>query len=49
MSDGYVLAGYGITVGTLALYALRVLRRGRVLSRGVPAPEPSQPTGGEQQ
>ena len=48
MSDGYVLAGYGITVGTLVLYALRVLRRGRVLSRAVPPPEP-QPTGGEQQ
>ncbi|MGH9281577.1 MAG: hypothetical protein ACRD0S_01435 [Acidimicrobiales bacterium] len=33
MSDGYVLAGYGITVGTLGLYAARVLWRGRALSR----------------
>ena len=49
MSDGYVIAGYGITVGTLALYTLRILRRGRVLSRAVPPTEPSQPTGGEQQ
>jgi hypothetical protein len=36
VSDGYVLAGYGITVGTLGLYALRVLRRGRSLSRSFP-------------
>ncbi|MGQ0521652.1 MAG: hypothetical protein ACT4PX_10950 [Actinomycetota bacterium] len=36
MSDGYVLAGYGITLGTLGLYALRVLRRGRSLSRSLP-------------
>ena len=31
--NGYVAAGYGITLVTLALYALRVLRRGRSLSR----------------
>jgi heme exporter protein CcmD len=31
--SGYVVAGYGITLATLALYALRVLRRGRALSR----------------
>lgn len=33
MSSGYVLAGYGITVAALGLYALRVLRRGRALAR----------------
>ena len=33
MSEGYVFAGYGITVATLGLYALRVLRRGRNLRR----------------
>lgn len=33
MSSGYVLAGYGITLGALGLYALRVVRRGRALSR----------------
>ena len=41
MSAGYVYAGYGVTVATLGLYALRVLRRGRSLRRtlGVaPAP-----------
>ncbi|MBW3574928.1 MAG: heme exporter protein CcmD [Actinobacteria bacterium] len=31
--DAYVLAGYGITLATLALYSLRVLRRGRALAR----------------
>ena len=35
MSSGYVLAGYGITLGALGLYALRVLSRGRTLSRAV--------------
>ena len=29
MNGGYVLAGYGITVAGLALYALRVRRRAR--------------------
>ena len=33
MTDGYVLAGYGITLATLAWYALRVLHRGRALTR----------------
>lgn len=40
MSSGYVLAGYGVTVGSLALYAVRVLRRGRVLSRSLPGDVP---------
>jgi hypothetical protein len=31
--NAYVAAGYGITLATLGLYALRVLRRGRALSR----------------
>ncbi|MGH9179977.1 MAG: hypothetical protein ACRD0N_15705 [Acidimicrobiales bacterium] len=35
MSDGYVLAGYGITMGTLGLYAARVLWRGRALGRSL--------------
>ena len=29
----YVLAGYGVTVATLALYALRVVVRSRALAR----------------
>ena len=40
MSSGYVLAGYGVTVGSLALYTLRVLRRGRVLARSLPGDVP---------
>ncbi|MGI8686673.1 MAG: hypothetical protein ACR2MO_16550 [Acidimicrobiales bacterium] len=40
MSSGYVLAGYGITVGSLGLYAVRVLRRGRVLARSLPGDVP---------
>jgi heme exporter protein D len=31
--NAYVAAGYGITLITLAAYALRTLRRGRALSR----------------
>lgn len=31
--NGYVAAGYGVTLVTLAAYALRLLRRGRALSR----------------
>ncbi|CAN5673900.1 hypothetical protein BH24ACT2_BH24ACT2_01710 [soil metagenome] len=31
--NAYVAAGYGITLITLAAYALRILRRGRALSR----------------
>ena len=41
MSEGYVYAGYGVTLATLALYALRVLGRGRSLRRalrGTPDP-----------
>ena len=33
MIDPYVGAGYGVTLVALGLYALRVLRRGRALSR----------------
>ncbi len=31
--SGYVVAGYAVTVGGLALYALRVVLRGRALTR----------------
>ena len=31
--SGYVVAGYGVTLVTLAAYAVRVVRRGRALSR----------------
>lgn len=34
--DGYVLAGYGLTVGAIVVYAVRVLRRGRALARALP-------------
>ena len=33
--NAYVAAGYGITLVTLAAYALRVVWRGRSLSRSV--------------
>ena len=36
---GYVYAGYGITIGVLALYTMRVLRRGRLLARSLPPKE----------
>lgn len=45
MSGGYVFAGYGITVGSLGLYAVRVLRRGRILSRAFPGGAPPAPPG----
>ena len=32
----YVLAGYGVTLAALALYALRVVVRSRALSRQAP-------------
>ena len=31
--SGYVVAGYAVTVGTLALYSLHVVLRGRALTR----------------
>ncbi len=37
----YVLAGYGVTFGAVALYAGRVLWRGRTLRRAL------EPPGGE--
>ncbi len=39
--DPYVAAGYGVTLITLGAYALRILRRGRVLTRS--ASEPTVP------
>ncbi|CAN5178776.1 hypothetical protein BH24ACT1_BH24ACT1_02880 [soil metagenome] len=33
--NAYVVAGYGVTLVTLAAYALRTLRRGRTLTRAV--------------
>jgi hypothetical protein len=32
----YVYAGYGVAIGGIGLYVLWVLRRGRVLRRGLP-------------
>ena len=37
--NGYVVAGYAVTVGGLALYALRVVMRGRSLTRSLPEDE----------
>lgn len=31
--NSYVAAGYGLTIGAIALYALRILFRGRSLAR----------------
>lgn len=37
MTDaGYVLAGYGITFGGIAVYAWRIVTRGRRVSATVP-------------
>ncbi len=33
---GYLVAGWGITLGALGIYALRLVRRGRDLSTRVP-------------
>ncbi len=32
----YVLAGYAVTIVTLASYTVRVIRRGRALTRTLP-------------
>lgn len=34
--SGYVVAGYAVTVVTLAAYSLRVVLRGRALTRSLP-------------
>ena len=34
---GYLLAGWGIALGTLGLYEAPIIRRGRDLARRVPA------------
>ncbi|MDP1819205.1 MAG: hypothetical protein Q8K58_04850 [Acidimicrobiales bacterium] len=33
---GYIAAGWGIVLGSLALYGLRTVRRGRTLAQQVP-------------
>jgi len=35
---GYLVAGWGIVVGVLSVYAVRLARRGRALSSLVPNP-----------
>ena len=37
--SGYVLAGYGVTLGGIALYAVRLVWRGRALTRSLPESE----------
>lgn len=34
---GYLLVGWGVTLGTLGVYALRVVQRGRRAAARVPA------------
>ena len=34
---GYIIAGWSVGLGTLALYGWSLVRRGRTLSRQVPA------------
>lgn len=41
--NAYVAAGYGITLVTLAAYALRVVWRGRSLSRAAAEATPAPP------
>jgi heme exporter protein D len=36
VNEGYVYVGYGIVLGTLAVYTVRTLLRGRALSKQVP-------------
>jgi hypothetical protein len=36
---GYIAAGYGISAAAIALYAWRVVRRGRELARALPPEE----------
>lgn len=49
--NGFVAGGWGATAGMLALYAWRVIYRGRVLTRALPseavpeAPPPASPGG----
>lgn len=37
--NGYVAGAYGVTILTVVLYAWRVIRRGRALSRTLPEEE----------
>jgi hypothetical protein len=37
--SGYVFLGYGVCFGTLAAYSIRVIVRGRKLSRTLPPEE----------
>jgi hypothetical protein len=37
--NGYVAAGYAVALGTLALYAARLVWRGRALARALPPEE----------
>ena len=42
--NGYVIAGYVVTLGTLGIYALRILFRERALRRATsPDKSPSAP------
>jgi len=34
---GYIIAGWGISLGAIGLYAWSIVRRGRILSSQVPA------------
>lgn len=34
---GYLIAGWGISLGSIALYAISLVRRGRVMAARVPA------------
>jgi hypothetical protein len=36
---GYLVAGYSVMLGSLSLYALRLVRRGRALARALPPEE----------
>jgi hypothetical protein len=33
--NAYVMSGYGLTIGAIVLYALRVVLRGRTLARAL--------------
>ena len=38
---GYVYLGYGVCFGTIALYTVRIIVRGRKLTRTLPPEEPT--------
>lgn len=45
MTNGYVLAGYSVSIAIIGAYAWRIMHRGRVLGRALPPDEADRPPG----